>query len=82
MAELRLPQLPDRTPVKLTIQIMPGLKATLDDSAAAYEVIYGKGESVSELIPAMLTASLRGDRSFVKGRAVARGQTPSSRSGS
>jgi hypothetical protein len=82
MADLKLPKLPDRTPVKLTIQIMPDLKAGLDDYAAVYEATYGQAESIVDLIPAMLAAFLAGDRSFLKARAAARGRTPHLRSGS
>ena len=68
MADLKLPKLPDRTPVKLTIQLMPDLKAALDDYAAAYEASYGQAENVVDLIPAMLAAFLAGDRAFTRRR--------------
>lgn len=68
MADLKLPKLPDRTPVKLTIALPPDLKNALDDYAEAYEQSYGEKESIAELIPAMLAAFLRSDRSFARGR--------------
>lgn len=68
MAELKLPRLPDRTPVKLSISIMPDLHKALTDYAALYATTYGREESVMELIPAMLTAFLESDRVFTRGR--------------
>lgn len=66
MAELRLAKLPDRTPVKLAIQVMPDLHEALTDYAALYAQAYGREEAVAELIPAMLAAFLDGDRAFTK----------------
>jgi hypothetical protein len=37
MPELRLPRLPDRTPVKITISISPDLHQALTDYAALYQ---------------------------------------------
>ena len=58
MTELRLPKLPDRTPVKLSITVSPELHRSLGDYAAAYEQAYGQAEPVTELIPAMLASFL------------------------
>lgn len=68
MPELRLPQLPDRTPVKITISVSPQQSQALNDYAAAYSEAYGKSEPVHELIPAMLAAFLESDRGFVRRR--------------
>jgi hypothetical protein len=72
MAEIKLPQLPDRTPVKLSISLMPDLHQALADYAALYAKTYGRDEPISELIPAMLAAFLEGDRAFTRGRTGAR----------
>lgn len=69
MPELKLPKLPDRTPVKLTIVITPDLHQALFDYAGAYEAAYGQAERVTELIPFMLQAFLEGDRRFTRTRA-------------
>jgi hypothetical protein len=74
MAELKLPKLPDRTPVKLTIAISPELSRALNDYARAYEQAYGQAESPTELIPAMLWAFLQSDRAFAKARQCRRGE--------
>lgn len=68
MAELKLPQLPDRTPVKLSISVMPDLHQALTDYAALYATTYGREEPIAELIPAMLSTFLEGDRAFVRSR--------------
>lgn len=75
MAEIKLAQLPDRTPVKLSIAVLPDLHQALTDYAALYAQSYGRDEPVSELIPAMLSAFLESDRAFVRDRdARLRGQ--------
>jgi hypothetical protein len=68
MTELRLPKLPDRTPVKLSITVSPELHRSLGDYAAAYEQAYGQAEPVTELIPAMLASFLESDRGFARHR--------------
>lgn len=68
MAELKLGKLPDRTPVKLTISVLPELHQALADYAALYASTYGREEPIAELIPAMLSAFLESDRSFVRER--------------
>jgi len=68
MAELKLGRLPDRTPVKLAITVTPDLHQMLQQYATLYAEAYGREESVTELIPAMLMAFLESDRSFVKAR--------------
>lgn len=68
MADIRLPRLPDRTPVKLTISVQPDLNEALSEYAALYEEVYGRSEPVQELIPAMLAAFLQSDRLFARRR--------------
>lgn len=68
MNALRLQKLPDRTPVKLSISILPDLHQRLTEYAAAYAEHYGSEEPVTELIPAMLAAFLDSDREFVRRR--------------
>lgn len=75
MPDLKLGKLPDRTPVKLAITITPDLQAALEAYASIYAQTYGVEEPVVELVPAMLTAFLESDRSFVRARGAAlRGQ--------
>ena len=65
---LKLTQLPDRIPVKLTITLQPDLKKALDDYAALYARTYGSEEPVAELVPFMLESFLKADAGFRKGR--------------
>src|SRR3546814_9388346 len=48
MAAIKLGKLPDRTPVKLTISILPDLKQALDDYASLYSATRSE-EHTSEL---------------------------------
>lgn len=66
MTQLKLPQLPDRTPIKMTIQILPELANALQQYAEAYAQAYGKTEAVGDLIPFMLAAFLESDRGFAR----------------
>ena len=65
---LKLAQLPDRIPVKLTITLQPDLKKALDDYASMYSKTYGADEPVAELVPFMLENFLKADAGFRKGR--------------
>lgn len=68
MADLKLARIPDRTPVKLTIAVLPDLHQALQDYARIYAEAYGRDEPVSELVPAILSAFLESDRVFAKAR--------------
>lgn len=68
MASLRIDKLPDRTPIKLTIAVLPELNDALTDYAAIYAETYGQADPVTELIPAMLEAFLDRDREFKRNR--------------
>ncbi|QGP79375.1 DUF2274 domain-containing protein [Sphingobium sp. CAP-1] len=68
MPELKLAKLPDRTPIKLSITVTPDLHQMLQDYGALYAEAYGREESVTELIPAMLVSFLDSDRGFVRSR--------------
>lgn len=68
MPDLKLPRLPDRTPVKLTISVSPALNQALADYAALYADAYGSSESVADLAPYMLQSFLDSDRSFCRAR--------------
>jgi hypothetical protein len=72
MVDLKLPRLPDRTPVKLGIQVTPQLHADLQDYAALYKEAYGREETIADLIPSMLNAFLDSDRAFAQSRTKAK----------
>ncbi len=68
MNPLRLPRLPDRSSVKLTITLAPDLHRHLSIYADLYREQYGDAETISELIPFMLRQFLETDKAFVRAR--------------
>jgi hypothetical protein len=60
--------LPDRKPVKITINVSAALDKKLHSYAEAYRAAYGEEEKVNELIPFILDQFLDGDRGFAKAR--------------
>ncbi len=71
MADLKLPALPDRSPMKLSVHVLPELAQALEEYAKIYAVTYGREEPVAALVPAMLEAFLKSDRAFMRERARA-----------
>jgi hypothetical protein len=65
---LKLGKLPDRTPVKISVTLAQELNSALRDYAAVYRDTYGESESIADLIPFMLQAFLKTDKSFAKAR--------------
>ncbi|WP_300391936.1 DUF2274 domain-containing protein [Henriciella sp.] len=65
---LRIGQLPDRTPVKLTISVDPDLASALADYSAIYAETYGAEEKPETLVPAMLDMFLSSDAGFKRAR--------------
>jgi hypothetical protein len=61
---MKLPKLPDRTPVKMNVVLAPSLAKRLGEYANFYAETYGGREEVAELIPFMLDAFLDGDADF------------------
>ena len=65
---LRIGQLPDRTPVKITVSVDPDLASALADYAAIYAETYGAEEKPETLVPAMLDLFLSSDAGFKRAR--------------
>ena len=68
MPELKLARIPDRTPVKLAIIVLPDLHQALQDYGRIYAEAYGREEPIAELIPAILSTFLESDRGFARAR--------------
>lgn len=68
MRNIKLQRLPDGTPMKIVIAVLPDLHERLTAYAAAYAQTYGIEEPVADLIPAMLTAFLESDRAFARAK--------------
>lgn len=66
MGHLKLPKLPDRTPVKLSIMVLPELHNILQDYAEAYASYYGERVPISDLIPSILEQFIASDRTFLR----------------
>ncbi len=64
MNTIKLPQLPDRTPMKLSVSVTPDLHQDLQEYALAYAASYGREVAVADLVPAILSAFLESDRGF------------------
>ena len=65
---LRIGQIPDQTPIKLTIALDPALHETLQDYASVYAREYGKTEKIEALASVMLAVFLQGDSAFKRAR--------------
>lgn len=63
---LKLPKLPERTPIKLTILVSPNLHRALNAYAEIYAETYGQREAAIDLIPGIILAFLEADRHFQK----------------
>lgn len=69
MAELKLPKLPDRTPVQIKVSLPPDLHARLGAYLTMYRATYSDDSaSLTDLIPAMLSTFLDSDRAFTRRR--------------
>lgn len=68
MGNLKLPKLPNRIPVRLTVNVAPDLHLALLDYGRLYAETYGREESIAELVPAILAAFLESDRAFSRRR--------------
>lgn len=63
---MKLAELPDRTPVKMSLVLAPSLAKRLHEYADFYAETYGSREEVSQLVPFMLLAFLESDLAFKK----------------
>jgi hypothetical protein len=66
MTSIKLPRIPDRTPIKITIAILPEIHQMLSDYADLYRTTYGANDSIADLVPHMLAAFLASDRAFAR----------------
>ena len=66
MMNIKLPRIPDRTPIKITITVLPELHQKLSEYADLYRTTYGANDSIADLVPHMLAAFLASDRAFAR----------------
>jgi hypothetical protein len=62
--KMKLPKLPDRVPVKLTVTLPSSLASRLRHYADLYAETYGVHEEPAELVPYIIDAFLNGDVEF------------------
>ena len=65
---LRIAQLPDLTPVKMTVSLEPELYKMLEDYARIYSDSYGETVKPAELAPSMIAGFLATDNGFKRAR--------------
>ncbi len=69
MVGIHIANLPYRTPIKLTISVLPDLNYARADYENIYAKAYGQTDPVIALIPEMLQTFLDSDREFRRMRA-------------
>lgn len=67
---IRLPKLPDRVPVKVTISLNPDLHRAVTEYSEIYRVTYGQDEAepVAEILPFIIQDYIDNDKGFAKER--------------
>lgn len=70
MADLKLGKLPNRTPVKLMLSIMPDVEDALGDYATIYNTRNSVEASPADLGASMIEHFLLNDREFVAARKI------------
>ncbi len=67
---IKLPKLPDRTPVKVTLSLNPELHQSIQEYAEIYRETYGQSECepVAEILPYMIQDYLDKHKAFAKTR--------------
>lgn len=68
MPDLRLCKLPDRSSVRMKILLPAEVHQSLLDYGALYAEFYGKTVSEADLVPAILSCFLDGDKAFASWR--------------
>ena len=68
MSDLRLCKLPDRSSVRMKILLPSEVHQALLDYRALYAEVYGKTVPEAELVPAILSCVLDGDKAFASWR--------------
>ncbi|EJL24482.1 hypothetical protein PMI01_04663 [Caulobacter sp. AP07] len=70
MPDLKLGKLPNRTPVKMTISVMPDYEEALRDYAAIHSAQHGVASTSADIASGMVEQFITNDREFAKARAA------------
>jgi hypothetical protein len=81
MPDLKLGRLPNRTPVKMAISIMPDYEEALRDYAAIHSAQHGVESTPADIASGMVEQFIINDREFAKARVALKAAEPDARSG-
>jgi hypothetical protein len=81
MPDLKLRKLPNRTPVKMTISVMPDFEEALRDYAALHSAQHGVDSTPADIASAMVEQFILNDREFAKARATLKATQPAAHAG-
>lgn len=76
MPDLKLGKLPNRTPVKMTISVMPDYEEALRDYATIHSAQHGIDSTPADIASAMVEQFIVNDREFAKARMALRASHP------
>jgi hypothetical protein len=76
MPDLKLGKLPNRTPVKMTISVMPDCEEALRDYATIHSAQHGIDSTPADIASAMVEQFIVNDREFVKARMALKASQP------
>jgi hypothetical protein len=66
MTGIKLSKLPERAPVRLTVNVSPDVGGALGRYADFYAVTYGQKESTANLAAAIIDTFLKSDKAFTR----------------
>lgn len=81
MPDLKLGKLPNRTPVKMTISVMPDFEEALRDYATLHSAQHGVASTPADIASGMVEQFIINDREFAKARAALNAAQPAVRAG-
>lgn len=70
MPDLKLGKLPNRTPIKMTISVMPDFEEALRDYASIHSAQHGVESTPADIASGMVEQFIIADREFAKARAA------------
>jgi hypothetical protein len=76
MPDLKLGKLPNRTPVKMTINVMPDFEEALRDYAAIHSAQHRVDSTPADIASGMVEQFILNDREFAKARAALKAAQP------
>lgn len=81
MPDLKLGRLPNRTPVKMTISVMPDFEEALRDYATLHSAQHGVDSTPADIASGMVEQFILNDREFAKARLALKAAQPAVHAG-